>query len=406
MAVGRKKQIKGAEPVSRAIQESLRMGYLFSEKCELVQSRQSFLDALAAARKAKDFRAMMEALSGLLRLAGEALDLREIERLDEDLDALMKSHPKHTPSMAWYCKGTIARHREKYKLAQRHFHRYLRAVRAEPEKNAGTQYLSKEEVIARGWTALAVVLMQRGHPRRAEWLAHKLLNLYGESGPKKVKNVLGTIHLLLGKIEENRRDFDTALRHYQKAHAAYMSEHNWYSHLHVLYGYARIARMQRNYPQCYWYLDLIDKAASGPEFGALRHEVGMERSRLEQDAVDLLIDSRKGVIRTREGGQVSLRKQYVLLHILEALTAAHSKAGTDAERGLSKAEIIETVWKERYRPEAHDNKLYYNINRLRKLIEPDVKQPQYLLNWKEGYRLAPGLRVHFVGNVGVKRRDG
>ncbi|NDD91733.1 hypothetical protein EBZ37_06585, partial [bacterium] len=49
------------------------------------------------------------------------------------------------------------------------------------------------------------------------------------------------------------------------------------------------------------------------------------------------------------------------------------------------------------RPLAHDNKLYYNINRLRRLIEPDMKQPQYLLNWKEGYRLAPGLRVQVVG---------
>ena len=70
------------------------------------------------------------------------------------------------------------------------------------------------------------------------------------------------------------------------------------------------------------------------------------------------------------------------------------------ERGLSKAEIIQHVWSEPYRPEAHDNKLYYNINRLRKLIEPDVRKPQYLLNWKEGYRLAPG----FVSSTSGERR--
>jgi DNA-binding winged helix-turn-helix (wHTH) protein len=93
----------------------------------------------------------------------------------------------------------------------------------------------------------------------------------------------------------------------------------------------------------------------------------------------------------------------VLLSILEALSDAHQKPGTDFDRGLSKAEIIEFVWKESYRPEAHDNKLYYNINRLRKLIEPDVRKPQYLLNWKEGYRLAPGLRIHFVGGLGNQR---
>ena len=45
---------------------------------------------------------------------------------------------------------------------------------------------------------------------------------------------------------------------------------------------------------------------------------------------------------------------------------------------------------------SHDNKLYYNINRLRKLIEPNFREPRYLLNWKEGYRLAPGLRVQLL----------
>jgi DNA-binding winged helix-turn-helix (wHTH) protein len=142
----------------------------------------------------------------------------------------------------------------------------------------------------------------------------------------------------------------------------------------------------------------MDKAAEGPEFGLLRREIDKERTRLQDDAVDLLVDSRKCLLKTRESGKIPLGKQYVLIHILEALTNAHERAGDDMERGLSKAEIIERVWKERYRPEAHDNKLYYNINRLRKLIEPDVRNPQYLLNWKEGYRLAPGLRVQFIGS--------
>jgi DNA-binding winged helix-turn-helix (wHTH) protein len=95
-----------------------------------------------------------------------------------------------------------------------------------------------------------------------------------------------------------------------------------------------------------------------------------------------------------------------LLHILEALLNAHEKTGGDFERGLSKAEIIESVWKESYSPEAHDNKLYYNINRLRKIIEPNIRKPQYLLNWKEGYRLAPGLRIQYVGDRGREHEGG
>jgi hypothetical protein len=125
--------------------------------------------------------------------------------------------------------------------------------------------------------------------------------------------------------------------------------------------------------------------------------MAQERARLDHDTVDILVDSRHCTLEIREKGEVSIGKQYVLLHILEELMLAHRSAGSDHERGLSKAEIIRKVWKEKYRPDQHDNKLYYNINRLRKLIEPDLRKPKYLLNWKEGYRLAPELKIQWIG---------
>lgn len=388
-----------------AIQSWLQLAQLRSEKCELKEAQVAYTMALQLAKRSTDLRATMEALSGLLRLAGEALDEVGIQRWEKELDEWMSAYPKQIPPMAWYCKGAIARHQQNAKLAQRCFHRYLRAVKKDPE-TATSALLTEEEVIARGWVMMAVMLFQRNRTRRALWLAEELLRRYEM---QKLHSVNGMLYLLLGSIAERQRRFDDSLRWFQKAHAAFLGEHNWFYHLYVLYGYARLARIQQNYVQAYWYLDLIDKAAPGAEFGALRREIATERCRLEQDAVDLLIDSRQCVIKTRDGGSISLRKQYVLLHILEALSKAHSRPGDDLERGLSKADIIEQVWKESYRPEAHDNKLYYNINRLRKLIEPDIRNPQYLLNWKEGYRLAPGLRVHFVrsgsaGTEGASRR--
>lgn len=377
----------------------LELGQLRSEKCELKEAHLAYTMALTEAKRAGDLRSTMEALSGLLRLASEGIDEIAVLKGEQELDQLMVRFPKQVPAMAWYCKGAIARHRGETLVAQRHFHRYLRMVREALRRNPNATtfgpLLTGEEAMARGWTMLAILLWQRGRMQRATQLVQELLARYEG---KKLRGTHGMLYLLTGNIAERQKDFGEALRWYQKAHTAFLGEHNWYYHLYVLYGYARLARHEQNYAQAYWYLDLIDKAASGPEFGLLRRELAMERSRLEQDAVDLLIDSRQCLIRTREGGAVSLRKQYVLLHILEALSTAHAKDGQGRERGLSKAEIIEYVWKENYRPESHDNKLYYNINRLRKLIEPDIRNPQYLLNWKEGYRLAPGLRVHFVGH--------
>ncbi len=387
----------------------LQMAQIRSEKCDLKEARENYQLAYEIAKEHSDLRVVMEALAGLLRLAGEALDSEAVSRYEQELDAMIAAYPKQVPPMVWYCKGVIARHGNDCSLAQRHLHRYLRALRREAlqetvqdasVESASTELqnelMTHEESVARGWVMLAILLWQRNRLNRSLHLVQVLLSRF-ES--RNLRGVNGMLYHLTGSIYEKQRKFDEALSWYQKAHAAFLASHSWYYHLYVLYAYARLARHQRNFSQAYWYLDLIEKAVTRPEFGLLRKEIAIERNRLESDAVDLLIDSRQCVIQTREAGEIALGKQYVLLYILEALSNAHHGSEADRERGLSKAEIIEKVWKEKYRPEAHDNKLYYNINRLRKLIEPDVHKPKYLVNWREGYRLAPGLKVQFVGGA-------
>src|SRR5687767_13687706 len=55
-------------------QSWLQLGQLRSEKCELLEAKIAFDMALQEADRTKDLRSMMEAIAGLLRLAGEGLD--------------------------------------------------------------------------------------------------------------------------------------------------------------------------------------------------------------------------------------------------------------------------------------------------------------------------------------------
>ena len=137
---------------------------------------------------------------------------------------------------------------------------------------------------------IATCFWHRGKHARAEWLAHEFSARFGKHG---FHGIMGSTCVLLAWASERRREFDVALRWLQQAHGSFLADHNWYNHLWLLFAYARLARGQQNYSQAYWYLELVEKAASGPEFGLLRKEVKRERSRLEQDAVDLLIDSRQ-----------------------------------------------------------------------------------------------------------------
>jgi DNA-binding winged helix-turn-helix (wHTH) protein len=391
-----KKSGKNSEKAINVVHSWLQLGQLRFEKCELVEAQVAFSMALAQAKKIGNLRAIMEALAGLLRISTDALDEPEITKWHSELEELMKAYPTETPAMAWYCKAVLARHRSQFVISQRFAHEYIVTVEREAKTGVETFGMTTQEALARGWSLVATVLFQRGRTLRARWLAQHLLERYKDK-ENTVKGVIGVASMVMGNVHHRLHQYDQAMEYYQKAHESFLSEHNWYFHLYSLLGYASVHRAQQNYAQAAWYLNLVDKAAPGREFGVLRRVMALERAKVEQDAVDLVIDSRKGVIKTRETGQISLRKQYVLLHILEALSKAHSYDGSDMDRGLSKAEIIQRVWDQPYRPEAHDNKLYYNINRLRKLIEPDIRKPQYVLNWKEGYRLAPGLKIQFIG---------
>jgi DNA-binding winged helix-turn-helix (wHTH) protein len=162
--------------------------------------------------------------------------------------------------------------------------------------------------------------------------------------------------------------------------------------------------------QAQWLFEVLDAATNNPDLTTLRSFILEHKTKIENEAVDLTVDGKTATITTLERGKISLRKQFILMDILKCLANAHRKEGDEMMRSLNKEQLITQVWKERYRPEVHDNKIYYNINRIRKMIEPDVRRPRYLLNWKEGYRLSPAVTVKIFeeskGSQGVTGTPG
>jgi len=392
----------------KIIQESLKLGYLHFEKCELKEAFDLFLKAYEMAENERDLYSQMEAMAGILRYSAESQDSALIAEwqmklrnaIDRATDQAAKKvqrsksservNTKNIPSMAWYCLGVISNYEKNYLVSQKYFLRCLQAAENE-------EYLADEERLnkwARAWAAVANNFRQRSHFGRATFISETILNRLPEEACHGVRGVL---FLNLGVILESKGDLEGARKYIQKADTFFLEEHHWYHHLYALYGYARLARKERKYSEANWYLELLEKATKAEHFKNFHSEISNERERLKDDTIDLWLDIKKGIVKTRENPEISLRKQYLLLEILKSLGTIHLKK-ENASIGLTKAEIVGQVWREKYRPETHDNKLYYNINRLRRLIEPDLKNPKYLLNWKQGYRLAPGLNVHIVND--------
>jgi DNA-binding winged helix-turn-helix (wHTH) protein len=392
-ATQRLEKISDESVTVHSIRELLKLGHLQFEKCELSESRKIFEQALSQAKQIESPRLILESISSLLYIAGEAIDYKAIEKWEAEISEVSKKYKTELPPLVWYCRASVEFRKEdlnNLSLVKKLMLKFLRMNRQDSE----VSLKERETWEAKAFLVLVLVAIKKGLKNRAHLLLQSIESRYYGKG---YAGIDGLISLYFGLLNEYSGDLPKALTYFKQAHGSFLSEHHWYFHLYVLQGYARIARAQRQFGQALFYLDLIEKAASGPEFNFLRVRVQNERLRLERDTVDLFVDVQKGIVQTREGEKISLRKQYVLMDILKVLSIAFLEGHSDEEKVLSKAEIINKVWRENYRPEAHDNKLYYNINRLRKLIEPNIKVPKYILNWKEGYRFAPGLNIKFVG---------
>lgn len=383
--------------------ELIRRGNIRMEKCELKEAGQFFDLALEQAKSVRDLRGISDAIAQLLRYSSEIGNEQAVLKWINELEIFLAQTPEanspqgHSPNI-WYCRGIVAFRNAQYKKAQVLFHRFWRELDSEENllsKSDSSSIPSEtfKEIMrskAQALLSLALVAIAHGKPRRAEYFGEVILK-YAEV--ERPHGILTSTYLMLVRIAEREGDIPKAKQLLQKAFAQSVSEHNWYHYLYVLYGYACISRLDQDFIQARFYLDLLENALVHEEMKNLKSGVLEERVKLNLNRVDLEIDLNRSTIRTREG-EVNLRRQHLLIEIIHQLVIAHElKADGDSKQGLSKQEIIEKVWKETYNPEAHDGKLYYNINRIRKLLEPDQKKPIYLLNWRQGYRLAPELKV-------------
>jgi DNA-binding winged helix-turn-helix (wHTH) protein len=389
--------VSAAALLELPVKELIRRGNLRVEKCEIKEAGQYFALALERAKQTRDLRGISDSLAQLLRHSSEIGDELSISKWTHELEMFVaqSAGPSLTPQV-WYCQGIVAFRKAQFKKAQVLFHRFWREI--EKEENAAgavvgasahlSEVQERKRMKAQAFLALGLVAHARGRVRRARFFADVILK-YAES--ERPRSILSSTYMMLCRIEERCGDTRQAKVWLQKAFAESVSEHNWYHYLYVLYGFARVARMDQDFIQARFYLDLLEKAVVQEEFKGFRAEIAEERVKLNLNRVDLEIDLNRGVVRNREG-ETNLRRQHLLMDILRHLALAHD----EKSQGLSKQEIIERVWKETYDPSAHDGKLYYNINRIRKLLEQDCKNPQYLLNWRQGYRLAAEMRVRVI----------
>lgn len=352
------------------------------------QALKEFEKAAAAASSASDPGKVIESYSYILRILAEREDFAKIEKIESTVIELLKRNSVEAKirARALYVIGICSCNDEtKRDEAINRFREAIDAAKAshDQEALAGPLYGSATVLFARQQYAAAL--------RELENLDELLTHF---SNPE----MASASHLLRAYIFKDQERLEDAM---ESAWSAYeMLKDNpqlilfvrtlvLLGDLYTLKGDANCARL---------YLDLAQRSLKRSEFPRIANLLDEKLARaraLEARNVDLIYDSKTGVLIERKQGEIRFERQFVLRDLFLVFLQAIG-------RTLSKEDLASKVWHETYDADVHDNKIYVTIKRLQQLLESDQNHTEYILRGKDGYLLNPKLRIQ-VDGVTLKR---
>lgn len=207
-----------------------------------------------------------------------------------------------------------------------------------------------------------------------------------------VPELASSAHLLHALILRNQGKLDQALQSTWTAFESLRDQPHLGLYLHTLATLGTIFCLKNDPNTARLYLDLARRSLKRSEFPRIARIVddALERTGGAMKSYDLELNLGTGTLVEVRKGDIKFDGQFILRDLLRVFMEA-SVASPGAT--LSKEDLVREVWAEDYRPQSHDNKIYVNIKRLRRLIEPDDGSTEYILRGKLGYYLNPNLRI-------------
>ncbi len=203
--------------------------------------------------------------------------------------------------------------------------------------------------------------------------------------------------LLNSLILRNQKRSDEALSKAWEAFESLKQQPHLGLYLHTLATLGTIFRERGESTTARIYLDLARRSLKRNEFPRIARIVdeALEELGGESAVFDLALNLNSGTLHEARKGEIRFDGQLLLRDLLSVFLRSSVKSpGTI----LRKEDLVREVWGETYRPQNHDNKIYVNIKRLRRLIEADDGSTEYILSGKQGYYLNPRARISIIEN--------
>jgi tetratricopeptide (TPR) repeat protein len=346
--------------------------------------------------RAGDWSRFVECSIFVLRLLAEQEDFKKVERIEarlQEIESLRRSRPSTSGGAAevnakiWsrlhYVLGICQVYKgDQHELAMDRFRESIQAAMNCKERSA----------LAWPLYGAATVLYARNRYEDALRELEKLKTLLSCC---PVSEIASSAHLLNALILRNQGSLDAALQSTWAAFESLKNQPHLGLYLHTLVTLGSIFTLKNEPQTARIYLDLAKRSLKRDEFPRIARilDDAVSKIGLSIQGYDLTLDLGSGCLHEIRKGEIRFDGQFILRDLLRVFI---DKSRAQPGATLTKEDLVREVWGESYSPQNHDNKIYVNIKRLRRLIEPEDGNTEYILRGKQGYYLNPNLKISVI----------
>ncbi len=187
-------------------------------------------------------------------------------------------------------------------------------------------------------------------------------------------------------------DFTKAIHFAWEAYDKVKFTKNNFLTLSIIAKLGHVYLQAKKFDEAKIYLELAERSLDAGIYKRLSAGVQVLIEQLPKETTkkyDLVLDEKNHLILEKDKGPIDMKNQFILMDLLKLLM---SNPGVP----ISKEQLVDQIWHQKYDPKLHDNSIYVTIKRIRNLIEPNPQSSVYILRNRDGYLFSQDKKIHIT----------
>lgn len=352
------------------------LGKLYADKGDYITALPKLNEASEIYFSEKSFVKYLDCLNLILRMHSELGEAEKINLIKEKIQDLVLKEGFELNAKTYYILGICATYKRQYENALEYFQKSL---------GLSLHKDNKEDIC----NAVLGICYAYNYLKRYNDALKEVYNLQVLLQVIDAPEVKIAATIINGSILENLGKHEQAIEIYWQAYDELKKSKKYSMTVYILFLMGASYLNMGDEHMAKTYLTMAKKAVDSENMVILSRRIEEKMDRLKHnmdDDYDLVFDFENNVVTEKRIGKVDFKNQFILLDLLRLFTQNQGHV-------YSKEYLVEKVWKQKYDPSVHDNKVYVTIKRLRQMIEPDIEKPKYIFRAKNGYYMNKSAKV-------------